>query len=164
MTIHYNSKTLCWVADNGDTATLPCYGLAIVGNHLYTRTEISGCTRAYTLEPCTSDDLHALMTENIKFGPIAFTGNYRDARIWLICETMQRVEAHQNDINIDLDIIDDLRKTDLAVVTYTVGFRKCGVDGISFIHHRSRADYLMMYVIKIKSDGTVTIHIARKEG
>lgn len=60
---------------------------------------------------------------------------------------------------MDLHTLSQLVCTDVGPVTYTLGLRECGVDGISFIRHRRAADYLKLYTIRVEDDFRLTTTI-----
>ena len=154
----YDTDCRCWFTDDGNTVHMPCTDLAIVGFHIYTRTEVPGRTRTYTLEPCDSDSLYALMTRGLGFrSSYDFTGNWADAIHWLNSLVLSDVKTHREDFLIDLDIIHDLRSTDVGLVTYLLGLRECGVDGLSFIRSRSQSDYSRILLILIDPNGNTEI-------
>ena len=154
----YNPTQQTWLTEDGRPVQMPCYGLAICEGHLYNRTEVPGRTRTYTLEPCDADSLYALMTRGLGFrSSYDFTGNWADAIHWLNSLVLSDVKTHREDFLIDLDIIHDLRSTDVGLVTYLLGLRECGVDGLSFIRSRSQSDYSRILLILIDPNGNTEI-------
>ena len=154
----YNQTQKTWTTPFNEPVTFLCGDLALCEGHLYTRTVIKP-REEYTLEPCTSDNLQALMTDGLNPGPIVFTGTYTDALNWIRREVEAHVKAYREDLIIDLHNLSQLVCTDVGPVTYTLGLRECGVDSISFIRHRRAADYLHLYTIHVADDVHMTTTI-----
>ena len=155
----YNSIQQTWLTEDGRPVQMPCYGLAICEGHLYARIEVPGRTRSYTLEPCTSQGLFNLMTEDLP--PIVAPADYgywSDAVEGVEQFVHCWVDYHREDLNVDLSIIDDLRNTDVGTVYYVLGLRQHGVDGLSFIRCRSLQEYRRIVLIQINTDGHTIIH------
>ena len=154
----YNQTQKTWTTPFDEPVTFLCGDLALCEGHLYTRTVIKP-REEYTLEPCTSDDLRAIMTEGLTSGSVVFSGSYTEAVEWIRRKVKTRVKAYREDFTIDLHNLSQLVCTDVGPVTYTLGLRECGVDGISFIRHRRAADYLKLYTIRVEDDFRLTTTI-----
>lgn len=68
MTCTYNHIQKNWETPFEEPVTFLCGNLALCEGHLYTRTAVKP-REEYSLEPCTSDDLRALMTDGLNPAP-----------------------------------------------------------------------------------------------
>ena len=71
----YNQTQKTWTTPFDEPVTFLCGDLALCEGHLYTRTVIKP-REEYELQPCTSDDLRAIMTEGLTSGSVVFSGSY----------------------------------------------------------------------------------------
>lgn len=161
----YNPTLQIYLTEDGKHVQLPCYGLAICDGRLYTRTERPGHTRSYTLEPCTEWELQEIMSHKLGYSCAeeVFSGSWEEAVEWLRAEVSRNVSAHQEDLEIDLAIMGDLFKSGVYDVSYTIGLRKCGVDGPGFIRLRNSTEYSAVYMIVGDQSGDTTISTMTKE-
>jgi hypothetical protein len=144
---------------------MPLMGYAVDDAHRFYRVEPIDAL-SFDAEPAPVDGLEQ-SREALKQAGYAgeksygfrFTGTFDQCADTLRDLVNQQVQHYRNDLSVDLDAMAELMQCrDIQQIAYPIGLRTCGVDSLSFLHHRDASYYTSCYMVWLHpADGTVTI-------